>query len=544
LVLEAGPAAPDEIRINIPGFRGSTLGSEYDWNFTTTAQAPLGQRSIDVNRGKVLGGSAALNYLCYDRAACAEYNAWGDLIGGSQWNWDKMLKAMTKSENYTGPDDGNKHGRSGPIRSRYGRLVPEFLWTWKPTLNKLGVATNDKTYLSGSPVGVSFQTTNIDPTKNTRSNSFNSYLPLAGPNLVVSPNTKVAKVQFATAKTNGKLVASGVVLEDGTTIKAKKEVILSAGSIQSPGLLELSGIGQTTVLKAAKIPVLQDLPGVGENYQDHIRLSNVYKLKTNFTSFDPMIFQNTGPFASQEFQNYLDGKLSWYEYTSVAYTFLNWGQVFSNVKSKVSDLAKLAEKASTPKNVVDATKVAFLKDNSVPQMEIIMEANFVGAGAYPGANYTTLLSSVMHPMSRGNVHINPAAPLGKPIIDPKYLSNEYDLQALIAGAQFSRKISQTQPFASIWESVEVEPGPNVQTDAQWREFAKNTMGSFYHPVGTCALLPQKEAGVVDGSLTVYGTANLRVVDASIIPVILSAHIQTAVYGIAEIAAEIIIKASK
>lgn len=527
--------------------RGSTLGSEYDWGFATVPQAPLGGRTIDVNRGKVLGGSAALNYLCYDRASEAEYDSWGELIDSSQWSFNKIFKAMLKSENYTSPADGNKHGTSGPIRSTYNRVVPDFFSTWKPTLKKLGVPINDAGSLSGKPVGVSFQTTNIDPTHYTRSNSFNSYLPLAGPNLVVRPNTRVAKVEFAKrAKPNAPLKAIGVILEDGTKIPASQEVILSAGSIQSPGLLELSGIGSSSLLKSAKIPVLQDLPSVGENYQDHIRLSNVYKLKPGIASFDPMIYDNAGPFATAQFQLWLQNKVSWYDYTSTAYSFMNWNQIFSGNKSAVSALTKLAQSAAQKKNVVDATKLDYLSDPSVPQLEIIMDANFVGAYAYPGGNFTTLLSSVMHPMSRGSVHINASSPSisTKPIINPNYLSNEYDLQALIAGAKFSRKIASTEPLKSIIEGSEVEPGLNVQTEAQWREFAKSTMGSFYHPVGTCAMLPQKDGGVVDADLKVYGTDNLRVVDCSVIPVLPSAHIQTAAYGIAEIAAELVIKEGK
>ncbi|KAK4209703.1 hypothetical protein QBC37DRAFT_443170 [Rhypophila decipiens] len=547
LVIEAGPAAPDEVRINVPGLRGSTLGSEYDWGFATVPQPPLNGRTVDVNRGKVLGGSAALNYLCYDRASEAEYDSWGDLIDSSQWSFNKIFKAMLKSENYTSPDDGNKHGKSGPIRSTYNRLVPSFLSTWKPTLKKLGVPINDAGSLSGDPIGVSFQTTNIDPTKYTRSNSFNSYLPLAGRNLVVRPNTRVAKVEFAKRpKPNAPLRAIGVILEDGTKISATTEVILSAGSIQSPGLLELSGIGQSSLLKKAGIPVLQDLPSVGENYQDHIRLSNVYRLKANTPSFDPMIFENSGPFATQQFQLWLDNKISWYDYTSTAYSFMNWQQIFGGNKTAVSALTKLAQSAAQKKNVVDSTKLSYLSDSSVPQMEIIMEANFVGAFAYPGGNYTTLLSSLMHPMSRGSVHINPSSPTinTKPVIDPNYLSNEYDLQALIAGSKFARKIATTEPFKSIWEGVEVEPGPNVNTEEEWRAFAKSTMGSFYHPVGTCAMLPAKDGGVVDADLKVYGTDNLRVVDCSVIPVLPSAHIQTAAYGIAEIAAELVVKEGK
>ncbi|KAK1753817.1 hypothetical protein QBC47DRAFT_430839 [Echria macrotheca] len=539
LVLEAGPAAgPDELRIAVPGMRGAGLGSLYDWNFTTTAQPHLKNRTVDVNRGKVLGGSAALNYLCYDRAAAAEYDGWGELINDTKrWNWDVMIGAMLKTENFTG-NDGDKHGRTGPIRTTYNRIVPEFLKTWRPTLRSLGIPGNDGGSLGGNPIGAMYQPTNIDTTKWTRSNSATDYLPLAGPNLEVRTNTHVARVEFVAG--SHPLRASGVVLEDGTKIAAKREVILSAGAVQSPNLLELSGIGQSAVLKAAGVPVLRELAGVGENYQDHIRLSNVYRLKSNYSSFDPMIYDSAGPIASEQLRLWLAGNVSWYDYTSTAYSFVDWSLIGNATQSKLLGLAR----NESTNHAIDRKKLEYLANPSVPQLEIIMESNFVGATtSYPGSGaYTTILTSVMHPLSRGTVHINPSRPLGPPIIDPRYLSHEYDRQALIEGSKFARKIAGTKPMASIW-TAEIEPGPGVQTESEWNEFATQGMGSFYHPVGTCAMLPEKDGGVVGSDLVVYGTANLRVVDCSIIPVLLSAHIQTAAYGIAEIAAEMIASAS-
>lgn len=242
----------------MPGLRGSALGSAYDWNFTTVPQEYLDGRTVGVPRGKVLGGSSALNYLCYDRAAVAEYDAWGRL-GNEGWSWNVMIDAMLRSENFTG-DDGDRHGRSGPIKTVYNRNIPKALDTWKPTMNKLGVPTNDRS-LGGDPIGVMLQPTNIDSTRWTRSYGANSYLPLAGANLEVRANTRVARVEFAAGKP---LRATGVILDDGARIAAAKEVILSAGTVQTPGLLELSGIGQASVLGAAGVPLLYELPGASQ----------------------------------------------------------------------------------------------------------------------------------------------------------------------------------------------------------------------------------------------------------------------------------------
>lgn len=535
LLLEAGPAAPDDLRINIPGFRGSLLGSDLDWNFTSIPQRGLDGRTIDVNRGRVLGGSSAMNYLCYNRASVSEYDAWAEL-GNKGWGWQTMIDAMTKSETFTGQDD-DTHGYKGPIHNYYNRVVYPVLQGWQAAVSKLGINVNDHHSMGGDPIGVMFQPTNIDETKRTRSYAANSYLPLAGSNLVVKTSTTVAKVNLVKCGASLTYQATGVTLSDGQVLTATKEVILSAGAIGSPGLLELSGVGQPAVVKAAGVPSIIDLAGVGENYQDHIRVSNTYQLKDGVDSFDALIYDNAGANATGEVQKWLNGERSLYEYTTAAYGFMNWGQLGAATGSKLKSLARSLFGSST--NAVDAKKLQYLDNAKVPSVEYIYEANYVGAFGYTGGNFVTLFSTIMHPFSRGNVHIDPKNPRGKPIIDPKYLSNAYDEQALVEAAKFARRIANTEPIKSAWKA-ETEPGEAVQTDEQWLAFVRKGLGSFYHPSGTCAMLPRKDGGVVDANLRVYGTSNLRVVDNSIIPVIPSAHIQTAAYGIAEVAAAKII----
>ncbi|OHW93910.1 choline dehydrogenase [Colletotrichum incanum] len=396
LLLEASPSALYELRINVPGLRGSILGTNYDWNFTTVDQSGLGGRKISVNRGKALGGLSAMNYLCYDRAAAAEYEAWGEM-GSEGWTWETMIDAMTKSENFTGSDKDTR-GRSGPIRNIYNRVVYDVLNTWQPAGKELGLPINEEGNMHGNPIGIMFQGTNIDDRDYKRSYSANSHLPLAGSNLEVRTNTQVAKFNLKNNCGKG-YTATSVTLADGTVVEATKEVILSAGSVQSPGLLELSGIGQPAVIKAAGVTPLIDLPGDG------------------FDSFDALIFDSSGENATAELKKWIDGEASLYEYTTAAYGFLNWGQ--------------------------------------------------------------------------------------------------HD-------AKFARKIAETGLLKAF------------------HKFAVDTIASFYHTVGTCSLLPKADGGVVDAELRVYGTDNLCVVDSSIVPIIVSGHIQTAAYGIAEVAAAKII----
>jgi choline dehydrogenase-like flavoprotein len=522
------------MRINVPGLRGSTLGSVYDWNFTTTAQTALGGRQIDVPRGKVLGGTSALNYLCYDRAAVAEYDSWAT-VGNKGWDFKTMIAAMLKTETYTGPNDGDIHGTTGPIKNAYNRFIPKIYDTWKPTMNRLGVATTNGS-MGGSPIGVSFQPTNIDTTNYTRSYSASAYLPLAGKNLEIKVNTRVAKVEFEMIEPGQPLKAIGVILDDGSLVAASKEVILSAGAVQTPGLLENSGIGQAKVLKAANITQYLELPGVGENFQDHPRISNSYKLKpeNGKESVDPLIYDNQGAYASEQMALRLAGKPSWMDVTSTAYAFVNWKQIVGNDTALV-DLAK-----ANAGHAIDKAKLSYLADPTIPQVELVMENNYVGEKGYTNGSHLTIIATLMHPMSRGSVHVDPRAPRGKPVIDPAYLTHAHDVRALAESAKFARRIAETEPMRGLW-TAEYEPGAETKTDEDWVAFARKAMLSFFHPVGTAAMLPEKDGGVVSDRLVVHGTRNLRVVDASVFPVMLSGHPQTAVYGIAEIAADMIIK---
>ncbi|KAJ0382128.1 hypothetical protein COL922a_013180 [Colletotrichum nupharicola] len=539
LLIEAGPEAWDEPKINVPGMKGSTLATKYDWNFTTVAQTNVNNRVFSVNRGKVLGGSSALNLMSYDRSAAEEYDSW-EALGNAGWNWETMIAAMKKSENFTGINTdtyGSEGvGDSGPVKAVINRIIPEHQETWIPTMNTLGIKTNLES-LGGNPLGVMYQPSSIDATHYNRSYSANAYVPIAGSNLEILSDTTVVKVNLE--QVGDEQQATGVTLQDGTVIAANKEVILSAGSIQSPGLLELSGIGQASVLNSSGIAQVIDLPGVGENLQDHLRIQSSYQLKPEYTSFD--ILRSNTTYAAEQLALWNAGEVSLYDYTGSGYTFTTWAQALGNDSQMVA-LAK--EAAGEDPSKVDAKKLEFMTNPAIPQLEVIFSDGYTGVKGYPastsplfGKGFFTLIAAIMHPMSRGNIHTNPADTTGKPIINPNYFAHEHDLEAAIQAIKYCRKIATTEPMASIWES-EYEPGLDVvQTDEQWKEFALNTTLSIFHPVGTCSMLPKEDGGVVDANLKVYGTSNLRVVDASVIPLLVSAHVQTAVYGIAEIAAE-------
>lgn len=251
-LIEAGPAAPEELKINVPGMFGSTLGGPYDWNLTTTPQPELYNRQVNLTRGKVLGGSSALNYLVWNRASAPEYDAW-ETVGNPGWNWDSMLSGMMNSENFTGLDSQDYghigRGTQGPIHNVVERYRTEQVQAWVPTLENLGLSHNLES-LGGNPIGAMLQQSSINPDNNTRSYSAVAYLPRVGPNISLLLSTRVAKINLETfykdaksrRSSDGSVVATGVTLQDGSVITATKEVILSAGSLQSPGILELSSV--------------------------------------------------------------------------------------------------------------------------------------------------------------------------------------------------------------------------------------------------------------------------------------------------------------
>ncbi|KAE8383044.1 hypothetical protein BDV26DRAFT_287830 [Aspergillus bertholletiae] len=555
LVLEAGPDAADEPHINVPAMRGSTLGSSYDWNFTTVLQPHAGNRSLMQPRAKVLGGSSALNFMTWDRASKAEYDIWGQL-GNDGWNWSEMMRSMLKAENFTLSDRYGDQGVGfgGPIQTMVCDWVPEHQNFFMEALKDLDVPEN-RDSLGGNSLGFGFQPSNVRHSDRKRSYSAHNagYPSLAGPNLQIRVETRVRKVNFQTSSGEG-MVATGVTLEDNTTVSATKEVILAAGTMQSPGLLELSGIGQADVLRAANIQPLVDLPGVGENLQDHLRIENSYRLLPNYTSVDMLKINAT--FAKQQLEAYNAGQRSMYDYTGGSYAFLNWTSV-AEEPLHMESLARKAAGEPLSLSPIERIKAQIQlhqiqnEEENVPQVEIISADGYTGTKGYPpktsplyGSNFFTLIAVMLHPFSTGSIHVTSPSITEAPLIQPNYLSYEYDIQALASAAKYLRKLASTAPLRHVW-TEEYEPGLSVvgdgpDNDREWREYVINNTLTIFHPVGTCAMLPQELHGVVSEDLTVYGTVNLRVVDASVIPVLISGHMQTAVYGIAEKAAEMII----
>ncbi|KAE8220564.1 hypothetical protein CF319_g5929 [Tilletia indica] len=553
-VLEAGDSGFNVDIIDTPGLFGADLMTSYDYKFFT--QPGPNTPAKYWPRGKVLGGSSALNFLVWDRAAKQEYNAWEEL-GNKGWNWSNMYKYMRKSEQFTAPTQAQQdklnlrptsadYGSSGPIKVSFPKYVSEQVQNWIPALKTLGLAENSQP-LAGDNVGASLQPSDINPANSTRSYSAVAYyLPnSARPNLKVFLNSTVTKINFSTTKDLfGSYKAKSVSFQtNGETrsLPVNREVIVSAGVVNSPQILELSGIGNPTILNAAGIKPIVDLPGVGENLQDHTYTCAAFELQDGHITLDSL--RNDPAFAAEQktlYKQNSDSNPSIYTETvpSIAYISLSTLVGAEKAASMTNDAAAYVSGLKTPYNVTLKKQLEFLQKypETISQMELIgIDGYFASTGApEAGKNYVTFLAAQQHLFARGNIHINTSSPLSAPIIVPRYYENDYDIDISVAGTEYLRKIANATNYAS-YIAKEVVPGP--QSDMA--QFVRDSASTEYHGLGTCSMLPRNQGGVVNNKLVVYGTSNVRVADASVIPLHVSAHIQATIYGVGEFAADII-----
>jgi choline dehydrogenase-like flavoprotein len=561
-VLEAGISGLGVPIIDIPGDYGADIGTIYDWNYTTTpgSGANAAVPSIDWPRGKVLGGSSALNFLVWDRASSVEYDAWENL-GNKGWNWKSMYHYIRKAEHYHAPSDqvaslyginpsASDFGSSGPVQVSFAKYVSKVSQLWLPALNSLGIPTNNHP-LAGNNIGASQQPSDINPTNTTRSYSAAAYLfpNAARENLAVLTGAHVQNINWSANKKGSNVVATGVTFISGGkeyTVGANKEIIISCGSVNTPQILELSGIGAKATLDGAGVRQVVDLPSVGENLQDHMFTVAVWERKDNGPTRDTLSFNAT--FAEQQAELYAsnsDDPASILDETApnIAYISLSTLVGQSTADELIAEAAAYADASTAPYKKTLQQQVAFLKQypEIVGQMELIGSDGSAGpssSGFSPAPNktYATFYSAQQHLLSRGSIHINSSKASDYPVITPNYFSVPFDIKVATAGTAYIRKLAATSQYASIL-GTEVVPGQGADLQNYTTTIG---FGSEYHPIGTASMLPRGDGGVVDSSLRVYGTSNVRVVDASIIPIHISAHTQGTVYGIAEKAADIIL----
>ncbi|KAF8914726.1 GMC oxidoreductase [Mucidula mucida] len=551
-IIEAGEDLISQPNFLIPGLSAAGLRgpSDTDWKFHTTPQENAKGRSIWLPRGKVLGGCGTTNIVALGKGHAAEYDTW-ETLGATGWNYKTLAPYFKKSEHFviseeeaaqTGMHfDPELHGSSGPIY----RTLPK--WTSNATkpvsdaMTSLGIAPSAESY-NGNPLGHYPLQLSVHPELVIRSSSANSYYaPNKGKdNLNLLTGAEATRILFDRDEA-GELVATGVEYsKDGELkiISAKKEVIVSTGSYKTPQLLELSGIGDKKVLEAHNIPVLVDLPGIGNNLQDHYTSSFVVEVDPKYESLDSMLDPAQAGLEFMLYQEKKQGKLT--TNGAAQYAFIsNHSFMPEEVSQKIYAEADELVKDST--NPTLKTQASWLKSAKIPDLEFAQFVGFLPIGdsmPTPGKNYTSFLLAITHPYSRGSVHINTSDPLSLPSLDPHLFEHDVDVEILVEGLKFARKVVSTDALKDVVRE-EIIPGPDVQSDEQLKEFVRSTGQTVYHPIGTASMLPREDGGVVGPDVKVYGTKNLRVVDASIIPLHISAHPHATVYAVAEKAADII-----
>ncbi|KAJ7458829.1 alcohol oxidase [Mycena galericulata] len=563
-VIEAGQYRPNDPVIEIPqsyaapGVTTGLLGNPtYDWGFVSIPQPGLNGKPVAYPRGKVVGGSSAINSLIWQRGASAEYDLWSTAFGnGPNWTFDGLLPYFKKVETWTGPPASpavvqinssspsleSAHGTSGPVYVSYNNFLTQVDEPSVQAASILGVPLNSNPDL-GNPLGFAPMGRNVDPVKGIRMYAANSYYtPNAQrENLILLTGAQVTKIYFKESK--GNQVATGVEYTvNGTTytVGVTKEVILAAGSLKTPQVLELSGIGNKQLLEDLKIPCLVDLP-VGENLQDHPVTVSDYILKPPTISLDNL--RNNATFRVQQQIIYNTSGQGALSYTPAALGPVSLQTLFGDdatttmINSLQTSLESMNQTALQKAQY--AAQLKLLRAGTVPFLELVVyPTGGVASTPAPNVSYITIAIMEVHPFGRGSVHINTTNPVASPVIDPQYLAVPFDAEIMIESAQWARSWMLTGPIGELVEVLD-QPAPSVNSTAAWDSFVRSHIQSTNHPIGTTPMASQSLGGVVDPQLMVYGLQNVRVIDAGIIPLTIGVPLQSTVYAIAEKASDMI-----
>ena len=496
VLLEAGaPSNNPWLQIPIGYFK--TVGHpDHDWRFETEPEKPTAERHIPWPRGKGLGGSSLINGMLYLRGHRKDYEQWADL-GNEGWGWESVLPYFKRSA-HREKDAGETCGQGGP------------LWVSNVPNDPLSDAFIEAAAAIGIP-----RTGNFNAGDNTgagyfqmttrngrRMSSARAYLEPAREraNLTIVQNAHALQVIMEAGRATGVLArVNGVV----TTLRARHEVVLCAGAVQSPQLLELSGMGDGARLSSLGIPVVADLPGVGENLQDHLQVRPSYRCQHVETLND---VAHSKWRSAREFLRYIttrQGDLRNGVYRAGAFFDLH-SQGWPDVQ-------------------IHFGLVSFDRPHQPPH-------------PFPGI---TLSACILRPESRGRVHIDSADPLKAPRIFAGYLQAEGDRRLAVSMVRKMREIVACEPL-SRYIAHEHVPGQEVGSDEEILAWVRQRGISIYHPVGTCAMGPDSDPlAVVDGRLRVRGVEGLRVVDGSIMPRLVSGNTNAPIIMIGEKAADLI-----
>lgn len=496
LLLEAGEE-PSSMWISIPaGFTKLLTSSRFNWRFQTEPEANTHHRTIPISRGKGLGGSSSINGMIYVRGQPQDYDAW-QTTGAEGWSFASLEPYFRQLENYDKGGEGR--GTKGPLHIEQVRQRFALSDAFLNAAVQAGYRLNDD-YNGVEQEGFGYY--QVNQLKGRRWSPYDAFLQPARrrPNLTVRTNAQVLRLKLDDKTCNGvTYVHNGVT----KTAKANVEVILAAGAVQSPQILELSGIGAPQVLNRANVELRHSLPGVGENYFDHYIPRMNWRVKNTRTLNEMSRGWRLGLGIGEY---YLKG---------TGLLTLATGLVYGFIKTH-------------PGGVTPDVQFFFVN------------ASYANAGVRTLDTLPGMTVGVMplRPESKGSIHIKTNDLTDGPSIRPNFLSTHADQKCIVAGMKAAREILQ-QPAMRNFVDYEINPGDKVHSDDEWLDFARQNGQTGSHPLGTCRM-GNDERAVVDGQLRVRGISGLRIVDASVIPQMVSGNIHAAVMVVALRGADLIL----
>jgi choline dehydrogenase len=501
LLLEAG-GKDDWIWIHIPvGYLYCIGNQRTDWCYKTEPEAGLNGRTIGYPRGRVLGGSSSINAMLYLRGQARDYDEWAQVTGDSGWAWQNVLPVFMKSEDHwRGADE--KHGEGGEWRVERPKIAWEILDAFREAAVESGIPRTED-FNRGNNEGVGrFE---VNQRNGVRWSAAKAFLrpAMTRPNLTVITGALVKRLRIEGRRALGlEFYRDG----DAQFAEARRETILAAGAVGSPQVLQLSGVGPGALLQSHGIPVVHDLPGVGENLQDHLQLRMAFKVKHALTL------------------NTMLG--SWWQKALM-------GCQYAWSRSGAMTMPPSQMGAFTKSDPSQAS--ANLEFHVQP-----ISLDKFGDPPHP-FNAFTASACNLRPTSRGHVRIKSADPRAYPAIAPNYLSTAEDQQVAANAIRLTRRIVLGTNAMKKYEPEEYTPGAAFQSQEELVRAAGNIGTTIFHPVGTCKMGRDSDASaVVDPQLRVRGIERLRVIDASVMPTITSGNTNSPTLMIAERGSELLL----
>ena len=484
-------------------------------------------------------------------------DAWQEL-GNPGWNFDAMVPYYHRFHTFHEPSsdmaqslglnylDPNIHGRSGPIQIGYGTYRPEVNEVWTQTFSNIGQTPSYDPF-TGKHFGGYNAPCSIDPLTSNRSYAA-AYLNedvIARPNLRIVTEARV-ELLILNNTDQGRQAIQGVQfvnLEEKQLIVHCTDVVLGAGVFGSPQLLELSGIGDSSFLASKGISSKVHLPGVGENLQDH---SNVgISFESNKPTFDSFRDPNVIGAAFKEYQESKTGPMANSTLGAAYLPYQASEEMAATIAEHIADgpdfPAKEEQYRLIRSTIEDSTRSSIEYLLAPAQLTVQQSAAATQLDdEAKGADYITVYSSLSHPFSRGTVHITSRDPRIRPAVDPRYFSHQIDVEVVARHLMYLETLTRTQPLASMIKQNGRRIPQNIDlTNIEAAKEAIKTGFTTYHPCGTCAMMPRDKGGVVDERLNVHGVDGLKVVDASVFPLIPRGNIMATVYAVAEKAADLL-----